>query len=236
MGFAETSSTMTAGDNEVFQIDDSNIDAVLSSPSYSPVKPVLSPMRSSNQRVKMAEESPSPATARNRGVSESEESDSGHNPATFSDEIRELRKTMSTLSGLTVSGLNFDSSTVDSAEAGNNTCALSGAATVGGSQTQSERLKTAAENASSQSPFRMTAHEALQIGLILSQQEQQFGTNMYQSLAPEDEPEIERLNSAGFSTEEAILRIFQKKYQPELLEPEVRLSSIFIIYITHCHF
>ena len=228
MGFAETSSTMTAGDNEVFQIDDSNIDAVLSSPSYSPVKPALSPVRTSNQRIKMAEESPSPATAR---ISESEESDSGHNPATFSDEIHELRKTMSTLSGLTISGMNFDSTVMDSTDAGSNTSTLTGSATVGDSQTQSERLKTAAENASAQSPFRMTAHEALQIGLILSQQEQQFGTNMYQSLAPEDEPEIERLNSTGFSTEEAILRIFQKKYQPELLEPEVRLSNICIV---HC--
>lgn len=73
---------------------------------------------------------------------------------------------------------------------------------------------------SAKSPYRMKAHEALQIGLILSQQEQQFGTNMYQALRPEDEPEIEHLNSMGFSTEEAILKIFQRRFQPDLHEED----------------
>ena len=62
------------------------------------------------------------------------------------------------------------------------------------------------------SPYKMKAHEALQIGLILSQQEHTYGTNMYQSLTPEDEPEIERLSRLGYSTEEAILHIFQTRF------------------------
>jgi hypothetical protein len=68
------------------------------------------------------------------------------------------------------------------------------------------------DSAKPQNMRHIYAHEALQIGLILSQQEQEFGTNMYQSLTPEDEPEIERLNALGFSAEEAILHIFDGRF------------------------
>ena len=126
-------------------------------------------------------------------------SDSGHDSHTFSDEQeRELARTLSGISGLT-----FENTPRPSI----------------GSE-HSRPLAASHSNDERDSPYRMKAHEALQIGLILSQQEQQFGTNMYQSLQPEDEPEIEHLNSMGFSTEEAILKIFQKRFQPNLHEEE----------------
>ena len=39
--------------------------------------------------------------------------------------------------------------------------------------------------------------QALEIGMLLSQQEAQFGINMYDSLTPADEPEIENLTNLG---------------------------------------
>jgi hypothetical protein len=39
--------------------------------------------------------------------------------------------------------------------------------------------------------------QALEIGMLLSQQEAQFGINMYDSLTPADEPEIENLTTLG---------------------------------------
>jgi hypothetical protein len=144
---------------------------------------------------------------------DSEDSDSGHNPNTFSDEVGSLVRTMSSLSGLTFTAAAAS-------------IAGGGGSAAGSLQSSPDRsaarcVLDAEEGASSKNPYRMKAHEALQIGLILSQQEQQFGTNMYQSLTPSDEPEIERLNSLGFSTEEAILKIFQKRYQPDLVVHEV---------------
>ncbi len=64
----------------------------------------------------------------------------------------------------------------------------------------------------SASSLRMTSAEALQIGMILAEQERRFGTNMYISLQPEDEPKIDKYIGRGYTTEEAILRIFEKKY------------------------
>jgi len=134
----------------------------------------------------------------NRFRTTSSDSESGHNPGTFSDEQHRAEQEMvRKLSG--ISGLSIDVSTYDPTHKADNGRDVSGA----------------------KSPYRMKAHEALQIGLILSQQEQQFGTNMYQSLRPEDEPEIEHWNNLGFSTEEAILKIFQKRFQPDLQEEEI---------------
>ena len=62
------------------------------------------------------------------------------------------------------------------------------------------------------SSLRMTSSEALQIGVILAEQERRFGTNMYVSLAPEDDPKIDKYCRRGFTVEEAILRVFEKKY------------------------
>lgn len=183
------------------------MDALLATAGHTPIK--VNTPSGTTAKVKTFE---SPHRNRQRSV-DSEDSDSGHNPATFSDETRELVRTMSSLSGLTgVSAAAVTDTTVSSDTLGE----ASHATGVTGNVT-----KYTEESASSKNPYRMRAHEALQIGLILAQQEQEFGTNMYQSLTPEDEPEIERLNSLGFSTEEAILKIFQKRFQPDLVEHEV---------------
>lgn len=62
--------------------------------------------------------------------------------------------------------------------------------------------------------LRMTSTEALQIGFILSEQEKLYGTNMYESLQAADEVEIAKYVAKGFTSEEAIMRIFEKKYVP----------------------
>jgi hypothetical protein len=47
----------------------------------------------------------------------------------------------------------------------------------------------------------------------LSQQEAEFGINMFDSLTPADDPEIQNLTSMGHSSEEAILIIFERRYK-----------------------
>jgi hypothetical protein len=62
------------------------------------------------------------------------------------------------------------------------------------------------------SPLKMSAADALQIGILLSQQENEFGTNMYESLKPADEEELLKLVNSGMSSHEAALQIFRKKF------------------------
>lgn len=54
--------------------------------------------------------------------------------------------------------------------------------------------------------------EALQVGLLLSKQEAEHGTNMFDSLRPQDNQVIQSYMNQGFSKEEAILMIFEQKY------------------------
>ena len=54
--------------------------------------------------------------------------------------------------------------------------------------------------------------EALQVGLLLSKQEADHGTNMFDSLRPQDNQVIQSYMNQGFSKEEAILMIFEQKY------------------------
>jgi hypothetical protein len=58
----------------------------------------------------------------------------------------------------------------------------------------------------------MSSCDALQIGLMLSQQEIEFGVNMYDSLEDSDEPAIRRLVAQGYSNDEAVLEIFNRKF------------------------
>lgn len=69
--------------------------------------------------------------------------------------------------------------------------------------------------------LRMSSTEALQIGLILTDQERKFGLNMYQSLTRSDKPKVEAYVARGFTMEEAILRIFEKKYVAPHLRTQV---------------
>lgn len=52
---------------------------------------------------------------------------------------------------------------------------------------------------------------ALQMALLISQQEAQFGFNMYDVLTPADEPELQELTEQGKSRDNAILELFEKK-------------------------
>ena len=47
--------------------------------------------------------------------------------------------------------------------------------------------------------------------MLLSEQEAQYGVNMYDSLKPEDEPEIQSMMATGKTMEEAVLAIFNRK-------------------------
>jgi hypothetical protein len=61
----------------------------------------------------------------------------------------------------------------------------------------------------------VTSTDALQIGLLLSQQEQEFGTNMFESLTADDEAEMQSLRTAGYSLDQAALEIFSTKFAPK---------------------
>jgi hypothetical protein len=159
-----------------------------------------------------------------------------------------MHKTMAALTGLSISGGGDG----DEGESEGESAAASAAHTdmAGGVDSTGanvgagdghQKPKPATPTTPDVSPYRMKAHEALQIGLILSQQEHAFGTNMYQSLTPNDEPEIERLNRLGYSTEEAILQIFQKKFQPEqfrlqrqVLFCSYRMSMMYMSLCARC--
>lgn len=54
--------------------------------------------------------------------------------------------------------------------------------------------------------------EALEHGMLLSQQEAEFGVNMYDSLTPTDESIIEDYLKQGFTREESILILFEGKF------------------------
>ena len=60
--------------------------------------------------------------------------------------------------------------------------------------------------------LRLSLSDALQIGLLLSQQEEEHGVNMYDSLEVSDESTIRKLCQQGFSNDEAVLEIFNRKF------------------------
>ena len=60
--------------------------------------------------------------------------------------------------------------------------------------------------------LKISAAETLQIGLLLSQQEREYGTNMYESLTPADEIELINLVNNGLPSHEAALQIFERKF------------------------
>jgi hypothetical protein len=53
--------------------------------------------------------------------------------------------------------------------------------------------------------------QAVRIALLISEQEAEFGVNMYQVVTEEDELEIQALLNRGFSVDEAVLWIFEKR-------------------------
>lgn len=55
---------------------------------------------------------------------------------------------------------------------------------------------------------------ALHLSLLISEQEAAFGINMYDSFTPQDQQEKTRLINQGYSEDEALQLIFERKYGP----------------------
>lgn len=53
--------------------------------------------------------------------------------------------------------------------------------------------------------------KALKIAILISEQEAEFGVNMYQVVTKKDEMEVQALLNRGFTVDEAILWIFEKR-------------------------
>jgi len=64
--------------------------------------------------------------------------------------------------------------------------------------------------ASRQSNYGET--DRLLMNLLLTQQKTRFGVNMYESLQNADEPQIERYMNKGMSLDQAVLKLFERKY------------------------
>lgn len=72
-------------------------------------------------------------------------------------------------------------------------------------------------------------HEALKLGLIVSQQECDYGINMYDALLPSDEQQIEQLIRTGLTLDEAILKVFESRFGKTKLDSSaLNVSSIMI--------
>ena len=54
--------------------------------------------------------------------------------------------------------------------------------------------------------------DKLLMNLLLSQQKGKYGTNMYESLTNDDEPAIERYMGQGCTLDQAVLKVFERKY------------------------
>jgi hypothetical protein len=61
-------------------------------------------------------------------------------------------------------------------------------------------------------PKRLNSSEAIQLAMMLSEQESLYGANMYDSLQPEDDAEIQAMIAQGMSMEEAVLGVFERKF------------------------
>lgn len=62
---------------------------------------------------------------------------------------------------------------------------------------------------------RMNSSEAVQMAMMLSEQEEKHGVNMFDSLRPADEPEIERLVALGYTLEQAVYALFEQKFMTD---------------------
>lgn len=59
---------------------------------------------------------------------------------------------------------------------------------------------------------RKEINELLDMNLLLSRQELNFGINMFDSLTEDDDPYVDQFIAIGLSTNEAILKVFESKY------------------------
>jgi hypothetical protein len=70
---------------------------------------------------------------------------------------------------------------------------------------------------------------AFRIGILISQQEMHFGTNMYQSINTADASEMTTLIARGFNEDESALILFERKYG-KTPPPPVSFSAFYV----HC--
>jgi hypothetical protein len=80
-------------------------------------------------------------------------------------------------------------------------------------------------------------HEALKLGLIVSQQEADYGINMYDALLPSDEKQIEQLIRTGCTLDEAILKVFESRFGKTKLDSsalQVRSYLLLLISLIDC--
>jgi hypothetical protein len=61
--------------------------------------------------------------------------------------------------------------------------------------------------------------EAMQMALLLSQQEAEFGVNMYDALRPQDEADLQGLIASGYTNEQAVLCLFERRFVPRNAAP-----------------
>lgn len=61
---------------------------------------------------------------------------------------------------------------------------------------------------------------ALEIAMLLSQQEARFGVNMYEDLTIPDENEIRKLVARGYTQEDATLAVFERKHNVHVMPPQ----------------
>jgi hypothetical protein len=73
---------------------------------------------------------------------------------------------------------------------------------------------------------------AFRIGILISQQEMHFGTNMYQSINTVDASEMTTLIARGFNEDEAALILFERKYGKTPAPPVSSLLFLFRFLIT----
>lgn len=59
---------------------------------------------------------------------------------------------------------------------------------------------------------RLRSTDALQIGLLLSQQEATYNTNMYESLQTADASALHTLMNEGKSVDDAVMELFHQRY------------------------
>jgi hypothetical protein len=70
--------------------------------------------------------------------------------------------------------------------------------------------------------------DKLLMNLLLSQQKGKYGVNMYEALTNQDEPAIERYMSMGSTLDQAVLKVFEKKYGSVDNQVLVSTSHLFV--------
>lgn len=88
-----------------------------------------------------------------------------------------------------------------------------------GYQQQQSGMLSPRSNARNNVLTTLSDEEAVHMALLLSQQEAEFGVNMYDALRPTDERELQSLIATGYTNEQAVLCLFEKRYPPRGAQP-----------------